>query len=163
MAKTDEIVLLGGADRTTTEINKLVSQLPPAVSALTGVDLSGVSCNTTLGRHGNFAGQHWHYITSRSRIVYGTPSLQIAPLHGSYSKKMGLELFDWYQNLCKLCKSSSLISLMHNKRIIIRYKSDILAQIFVCVIYFQTTFIYARALCCYELLSEPFRTLFGYI
>ena len=43
LAKTDEIVLLGGADRTTTEINKLVSQLPPAVSALTGVDLSGVS------------------------------------------------------------------------------------------------------------------------
>merc|ERR1712165_27734 len=41
LAKTDEIVLLGGADRTTTEINKLVSQLPPAVSALTGVDLSG--------------------------------------------------------------------------------------------------------------------------
>ena len=42
LAKTDEIVLLGGADRTTSEINKLVSQLPPAVSALTGVDLSGV-------------------------------------------------------------------------------------------------------------------------
>merc|ERR1712001_45491 len=41
LAKTDEIVLLGGADRTTTEINKLVSQLPPAVSALTGVDLTG--------------------------------------------------------------------------------------------------------------------------
>ena len=43
LAKTDEIVLLGGADRTTSEINKLVSQLPPAVAALTGVDLSGVS------------------------------------------------------------------------------------------------------------------------
>ena len=43
LAKTDEIVLLGGADRTTSEINKLISQLPPAVSALTGVDLSGVS------------------------------------------------------------------------------------------------------------------------
>merc|ERR1711874_450060 len=41
LAKTDEIVLLGGADKTTSEINKLVSQLPPAVSALTGVDLSG--------------------------------------------------------------------------------------------------------------------------
>ena len=41
LAKTDEIVLLGGSDRTTTEITKLVSQLPPAVSALTGVDLSG--------------------------------------------------------------------------------------------------------------------------
>ena len=43
LAKTDEIVLLGGSDRTTSEVNKLVSQLPPAVSALTGVDLTGVS------------------------------------------------------------------------------------------------------------------------
>merc|ERR1712042_347461 len=41
LAKTDEIVLLGGADKTTSEVNKLVSQLPPAISALTGVDLSG--------------------------------------------------------------------------------------------------------------------------
>merc|ERR1711973_957893 len=41
LAKTDEIVLLGGADRTTTEVNKLVATLPPAVQALTGVDLSG--------------------------------------------------------------------------------------------------------------------------
>merc|ERR1719510_549799 len=41
LAKTDEIVLLGGADKTTTEVNKLVSQLPPAISALTGVDLTG--------------------------------------------------------------------------------------------------------------------------
>lgn len=41
LAKTDEIVLLGGADRTTAEVNKLVATLPPAVQALTGVDLSG--------------------------------------------------------------------------------------------------------------------------
>merc|ERR1719259_621056 len=41
LAKTDEIVLIGGADRTTTEVNKLVATLPPAVQALTGVDLSG--------------------------------------------------------------------------------------------------------------------------
>jgi len=43
LAKTDEIVLLGGSDRTTTEVNKLLGQLPPAVQALTGVDLTGVS------------------------------------------------------------------------------------------------------------------------
>ena len=42
LAKTDEIVLLGGSDRTTSEINRLVSQLPPAIQALTGVDLTGV-------------------------------------------------------------------------------------------------------------------------
>lgn len=41
LAKTDEIVLLGGADKTTTEVNKLLGQLPPAVQALTGVDLTG--------------------------------------------------------------------------------------------------------------------------
>merc|ERR1719492_619443 len=41
LAKTDEIVLLGGADKTTTEANKLLGQLPPAVQALTGVDVTG--------------------------------------------------------------------------------------------------------------------------
>merc|ERR1711981_1022553 len=41
LAKTDEIVLIGGSDRTTDEINKLVGQLPPAISALTGVDVTG--------------------------------------------------------------------------------------------------------------------------
>ena len=38
----DDIVLLGGANHTTTEVTKLMSQLPTAVKALTGVDLSGV-------------------------------------------------------------------------------------------------------------------------
>lgn len=42
LEKIDDVVLLGGADKTTTEITKLMSQLPPAVKALTGVDLSGV-------------------------------------------------------------------------------------------------------------------------
>jgi len=41
LAKTDEIVLLGGADKTTSEVSKLLGQLPPAVQALTGVDVSG--------------------------------------------------------------------------------------------------------------------------
>jgi len=41
LAKTDEIVLLGGADKTTSEVNKLLGQLPPAVQALTGVDVTG--------------------------------------------------------------------------------------------------------------------------
>lgn len=42
LEKIDDIVLLGGADHTTSEVTKLMSQLPPAVKALTGVDLSGV-------------------------------------------------------------------------------------------------------------------------
>merc|ERR1719147_168374 len=45
LAKTDEIVLIGGSDRTTEEINKLVGTLPPAIQALTGVDITG-----TLGK-----------------------------------------------------------------------------------------------------------------
>ena len=41
LSKTDEIVLLGGTDRTTMEVNKLLSQISPSVKALTGVNLSG--------------------------------------------------------------------------------------------------------------------------
>ena len=41
LAKTDEIVLVGD-DRTTSEVTRLISSLPPAVQALTGVDLSKV-------------------------------------------------------------------------------------------------------------------------
>ncbi|KAK6640550.1 Flotillin-2 [Polyplax serrata] len=40
LAKTEEIVILGGSDTTTGEITRLVGQIPPAVQALTGVDLS---------------------------------------------------------------------------------------------------------------------------
>merc|ERR1719300_502562 len=41
LAKTDQIVLIGGQDRTTDEVNKLVATLPPAIQALTGVDVTG--------------------------------------------------------------------------------------------------------------------------
>merc|ERR1719499_82073 len=41
LAKTDEIVLIGGSDRTTEEINKLGGTLPPAIQALSGVDITG--------------------------------------------------------------------------------------------------------------------------
>merc|ERR1712131_12274 len=41
LSRTDEIVLIGGSDRTTEEINKLVGTLPPAIQALTGVDVTG--------------------------------------------------------------------------------------------------------------------------
>ncbi|XP_008471057.1 flotillin-2 [Diaphorina citri] len=42
LAKTEEIVLLGGNDHVTNDITRLVAQLPPAVQALTGVDISKV-------------------------------------------------------------------------------------------------------------------------
>lgn len=42
LAKTEEIVLIGGNDSTTGDIARLVGQIPPAVNALTGVDLSKV-------------------------------------------------------------------------------------------------------------------------
>ncbi|XP_072381729.1 flotillin-2 isoform X2 [Diabrotica undecimpunctata] len=40
LAKTEEIVLIGGPDNTTADITRLVGQIPPALHALTGVDLS---------------------------------------------------------------------------------------------------------------------------
>ena len=44
LAKTDEIVLLGGGESNLTgELTRLVGQVPPAVHALTGVDLSKVN------------------------------------------------------------------------------------------------------------------------
>jgi len=42
LAKTGDIVLLGGTQTTTQEVNKLVSQIPPSIAALTGVDISNV-------------------------------------------------------------------------------------------------------------------------
>lgn len=42
LAKTEEIVLVSGNDSTTADVARLVSQLPPAVAALTGVDVSKV-------------------------------------------------------------------------------------------------------------------------
>ncbi len=42
LAKTDEIVLLSGGSNMTAEISKLVTQVPVAINALTGVDLSEV-------------------------------------------------------------------------------------------------------------------------
>lgn len=44
LAKTEEIVIIGGGpgDGATAEISKLVGQLPPAINALTGVDISKV-------------------------------------------------------------------------------------------------------------------------
>lgn len=42
LAKTEEIVILGGNDHVTTDLTRLVAQLPPAVQALTGVDISKI-------------------------------------------------------------------------------------------------------------------------
>merc|ERR1719288_367098 len=41
LAKTDEIVLIGGGNNTANEITKLIGSLPPAIQALTGVDITG--------------------------------------------------------------------------------------------------------------------------
>lgn len=42
LSKTEEIVLLSGSGNVTAEVNRFVGQLPPAVQALTGVDLTKV-------------------------------------------------------------------------------------------------------------------------
>ena len=58
LAKTDEIVLIGGQDRTTSEVSKLVGTLPPAVQALTGVDITGVGSHSSLDpRHSLLASE----------------------------------------------------------------------------------------------------------
>ena len=58
LAKTDEIVLIGGQDRTTQEVSKLVGTLPPAVQALTGVDITGVRSYSSLDpRHSLLASE----------------------------------------------------------------------------------------------------------
>merc|ERR1719419_1247843 len=41
LSRTDEIVLIGVNNNTTNEVNKLVGTLPPAIQALTGVDITG--------------------------------------------------------------------------------------------------------------------------
>lgn len=43
LAKTDEIVMVGGNDSVTNGINRIMSEVPPAFEALTGVDLIKVS------------------------------------------------------------------------------------------------------------------------
>lgn len=43
LAKTKKIVMVGGGDTVSNAINKMCSELPPAVHALTGVDLTKVS------------------------------------------------------------------------------------------------------------------------
>lgn len=42
LSKTEEIVLIGGSDNTTAEISRLIGQVPPAINALTGVDISKI-------------------------------------------------------------------------------------------------------------------------
>jgi len=42
LSKTSEIVLIGGSDKVGQEVTKLLGTLPPAVQALTGVDISRV-------------------------------------------------------------------------------------------------------------------------
>ncbi|MPC52513.1 Flotillin-2 [Portunus trituberculatus] len=42
LAKTEEIVMVGGGDTMSNAITKMCGELPPAVHALTGVDLTKV-------------------------------------------------------------------------------------------------------------------------
>uniref|UniRef100_A0A1A9V4P6 PHB domain-containing protein n=1 Tax=Glossina austeni TaxID=7395 RepID=A0A1A9V4P6_GLOAU len=45
LAKTDEIVLIGGTDNFLNDVNRLVAQLPPSINALTGVDITKILSN----------------------------------------------------------------------------------------------------------------------
>ena len=74
LAKTDEIVLIGGQDKTTAEVSKLCGSLPPAVQALTGVDINAVGDmgldsahrnKQMFGKQGTLASIHNSNTTSR--------------------------------------------------------------------------------------------------
>lgn len=59
LARTEEIVLLGGSDSTSGELTRLVGQVPPAVHALTGVDLSKVSPSAPFFFYFSFTFRAW--------------------------------------------------------------------------------------------------------
>jgi hypothetical protein len=50
LAKTKEIVIIGGDNRTTSDIARLAGTMPPAVQALTGVDITEV-CDVSCHYH----------------------------------------------------------------------------------------------------------------
>ncbi|XP_018019934.1 flotillin-2 isoform X2 [Hyalella azteca] len=50
LAKTDEILMIGSNDCITNGVTKLVSELPPTVQALTGVDISKVLSNVDINK-----------------------------------------------------------------------------------------------------------------
>ena len=78
LAKTDEIVMIGGQDRTTQEVSKLCGTLPPAISALTGVDVSGVSVDS-VGSVGSVSPPP---VTTQPRPVRTiSQNLNVGPLH----------------------------------------------------------------------------------
>ena len=52
LAKTDEIVMIGSNDCITNGVTKLVSELPPTVQALTGMDLNKVGQKVGNAVHG---------------------------------------------------------------------------------------------------------------
>ncbi|GLH00988.1 uncharacterized protein GBIM_07232 [Gryllus bimaculatus] len=82
LAKTEEIVLLGGEDRGTAEVTRLVSQVPPAVQALTGVDLSKVVVGYVIP-----------YIIARS-VLFNASDLHITAITCIAISKIQIFLFN---------------------------------------------------------------------
>lgn len=70
LAKTDEIVLLSGSSSLSNEISKFVSQVPPAVQALTGVNLNEVIAPFILLYH---VEQHHRKSKSQFALASGVP------------------------------------------------------------------------------------------
>ena len=80
LAKTDEIVLIGGQDRTTSEVSKLVGTLPPAVQALTGVDITGVGSYSSVDpRHSLLASE---FLLDKARWCPGRGPCGACAPHG---------------------------------------------------------------------------------
>lgn len=68
LSKTDTIVMVGD-DRTTSEVSRLVSQLPPAVQALTGIDLSKVS-NEPKSQNLKKNCMHQYLVLTQNNLFY---------------------------------------------------------------------------------------------
>ncbi|KAK8382667.1 hypothetical protein O3P69_015469 [Scylla paramamosain] len=85
LAKTEEIVMVGGGDTMSNAITKMCGELPPAVHALTGVDLTKVLGKWQHVKYGAREGARGHSHTahpcssSGSNICLrlGTPSTQL--------------------------------------------------------------------------------------
>lgn len=58
-----------GDDRTTSEVSRLVSQLPPAVQALTGIDLSKVS-NEPKSQNLKKNCMHQYLVLTQNNLFY---------------------------------------------------------------------------------------------
>ena len=118
--------MLGGDNRATSEITKLISQLPPAVQAITGVDLTGVLTNIP----GASASAQWRgQKRSWSRFLSDCPRWKVK-----------------YRSFCfqYLIISISSTAVRFNKRSLLRYGTRIELHSFLFTLLYTRFLIFVR-------------------